>query len=348
MAAEIEPIRAEIDAAIRRVLDAGVLVGGSEIDRFEVALASRLRTRFARAVSSGSDALHVILAALGVGAGHEVVTTPLTFFATAGSAARLGARVVFADVDEETLTLAPDAAVAACTTHTRAIVPVHLFGHPAALPAVSVPVVEDAAQSVGGGSLRGIAAAISFFPTKNLGALGDAGAVITDDSELADRVTLLRSHGARPKYHHHVVGGNYRMDAMQAAVLHDKLAHLTRWTAARRTHAERYRAAFAALPDVRLPADHADHVYHHFVIRVPHRDALQAHLAAAGVETAVYYPAPLHLQPCFADLGYRRGACPHAEQACDEVLALPLHPALAPPAQEFVIEQVARFYGAAA
>jgi dTDP-4-amino-4,6-dideoxygalactose transaminase len=276
------------------------------------------------------------------------VTTPLTFFATAGAAARLGARVVFADVDDATLTLDPALALAACSDHTRAIIPVHLYGRPAAaLPAAPCPVIEDAAQSLGAGPPRGLAAAVSFFPTKNLGALGDGGAVLTDDDALADRVTLLRSQGARPKYHHLAIGANLRLDPLQAAVLATKLPHLPRWTGARRAHADRYRAIFAAarLPDeLRLPAPHADHVYHQFVIRTPRRDALRAHLAAAGVGTEVYYPEPLHLQPCFADLGYRPGALPVAERACAEVLALPIQPALTEAAQAYVVDRIAAFF----
>ena len=231
-------------------------------------------------VSSGTDALLAIFMALGIGPGDEVVTTPLTFFATAGSAVRLGARIVFADVDDTTLTLDPRAATTACSDRTRAVVPVHLFGHPAELPDVPVPLVEDSAHAP---TLppRGIASALSFFPTKNLGALGDAGAIVTNDAELADRIAILRAQGARPKYHHVAIGGNFRIDAIQAAILRTKLPHLARWDTARRSHAAFYRARLADL-DIRLPAEHADHANHHFVIRAPRRDALRAHLAAAG------------------------------------------------------------------
>jgi dTDP-4-amino-4,6-dideoxygalactose transaminase len=347
MAAELAALRPEIDAAIARVLDSGVLVGGPEVSGFEHALAAAAGARHAVGTSSGSDALHAIFLALGIGRGDEVVTTPLTFFATAGGAARLGARIVFGDIDEASLTLDPAAALAACSARTRAIVPVHLFGHPAALPVAPCPIVEDAAQSLGGGPVRGRAAAVSFFPTKNLGAIGDAGAVLTDDAELADRIALLRTHGARPKYHHAAIGGNFRLDPLQAAVLRAKLPHLAAWTGARRRHADRYRALFAAAripPELRLPAAHAAHVYHQFVIRAPRRDALRAYLADAGIATEVYYPAPLHLQPCFADLGYRAGALPIAERACRDVLALPIHPMLAPGAPAYVVEQIAAFY----
>jgi dTDP-4-amino-4,6-dideoxygalactose transaminase len=343
VAAELAPVRAEIDAAISRVLDSGVFVGGPEVAGFERALAAATGATHAIGTSSGTDALHVIFMALGIGPGDDVVTTPLTFFATAGSAARLGARVVFADVDEATLTLDPRSAAAACNGRTRAVVPVNLFGQLAELPAVPCPIVEDAAQSLGAGPLRGIAAAISFFPTKNLGALGDAGAVLANDAEIADRVALLRTHGSRPKYHHLAIGGNFRLDPLQAAVLAAKLPHLPRWQAARCQIADRYRGLFAAAklpPELRPPAPQP--VYHQFVIRAPRRDALRMFLADAGIGTEIYYPEPLHLQPCFS--GYWPGSLPVAERACREVLALPIYPTLVADAQSYVVDQIVRFY----
>lgn len=351
MAAELAAVRHEVDAAIARVLDSGVFIGGGEVVAFERELAAVTGARHAVGTSSGTDALHAIFLALGVAPGDEVVTTPMTFFATAGGAARLGARIVFADVEDASLTLDPAAALAATGAKTRAIVPVHLFGHPATFPdgPCPVPVIEDAAQSLGGGPVRGRAAAVSFFPTKNLGAIGDAGAVLTDDPALADRLALLRTQGARPKYHHLAIGGNFRLDPLHAAVLRAKLPHLTAWNTARRGHAARYRQLFAAArlpPELRLPAPHAAHVYHQFVIRAPRRDALRAALAASGVGTEIYYPEPLHLQPCFAELGYRAGALPIAEQACREVLALPIYPRLPPDAQAFVVDRIAAFYAA--
>lgn len=352
MRAELAPIRAEVDRAIARVLDSGQFVGGAEVEGFERELAAAAGRARAIGTGSGTDALLVLAMALGIGPGDEVVTTPLTFIATATAAARTGARVVFADVDDRTLTLDPRAALAACSSATRAIVTVHLYGHPAAPPVgAPCPVIEDAAHSVLGAPPCGLAAALSCFPTKNLGALGDAGAVLTDDLELADRVALLRTHGASPKYHHVAIGGNFRLDALQAAVLRAKLPHLAAWTAARRARAARYRDLFGEHaragklpPELRLPADHADHVYHQFCIRAPARDRLRAHLAAAGIGTEVYYPEPLHLAPCFAALGYRRGSLPVAERACEELLALPIHPQLAPGAEAYVVEQIARFY----
>ena len=345
IAAALAPARAEVDAAIARVLDSGAFIGGPEVAALERELAAYAGVARAIGVSSGTDALHAIGMALGIGPGDEVVTTPFTFFATAGAFARLGATIVFADIDEQTLALDPAAALAACTPKTRAIVPVHIFGHPAELPAgAPCPIVEDAAQSLGTGPVRGIAAAVSFFPTKNLGALGDAGAVLTGDAAFADRIALIRTHGARPKYHHLELGGNFRLDALQAAVLRVKLAHLDHRTAARRASAARYRELFAAMklpPDVRMPAHHPDHVYHQFVIRGPRRDALRAQLAAVGVETEVYYPEPLHRQPALAGRVRAAGALQRAERACEDVLALPVLPSR----HERVVEAVARFYG---
>jgi len=346
MAAELAPMRAEIDAAIARVLDSGVFVGGAEVAAFERELAAALGVGHAVGTSSCTDALHVLGMALGIGPGDEVVTTPLSFFATATAYARLGARIVFADVDDETLCLDPAAAETACSARTKAVVTVNLFGMPATVPAVPCPVIEDAAQSIGV-PLRGAAATLSFFPTKNLGALGDGGAVITNDAVLADRVILLRTQGARPKYHHVAVGGNFRLDAIQAAVLRAKLPRLDSWTRARRQHAARYRDLFAAAnlpPELRLPAHHDAHVVHQFVIRAPRRDALRAFLADNGVGTEVYYPSPLHLQPAFADLGYREGSLPLAERACHTVLALPIHPALTLDSQAYVVDRIAEFY----
>jgi dTDP-4-amino-4,6-dideoxygalactose transaminase len=341
-------LRPELDAALARVLASGQFIGGPEVEAFERELAAHEGCAHAVGTSSGTDALLVGLMALGIGAGDEVVTTPLSFFATAGAIARLGARPVFADVSTD-LTLDPDRAASAVGPRTRAVLTVNLYGRRARIPEVPVPVVEDSAQSVGGGPVRGALAAMSFFPTKNLGALGDAGAVLTDSPALADRVALLRNHGARPKYHHPAIGGNFRLDALQAAALRVKLGHLDGWTAARRRNAARYRALFAAaaLPAVTVPVDSPEHVYHHFVIRAGDRDRLRQHLDGVGVQTEVYYPEPLHLQPCFADLGYRPGSMPAAEAAAREVLALPVHPSVSPAQQEHVVATIAGFYAGA-
>lgn len=345
---ELRALRADIDAAIARVIDSARFIGGPEVSAFEDELAPVAGARFAVGVSSGTDALLVALMAMDIGPGDEVVTTPFSFFATIGAIVRLGARPVLADIEEGSCNLDPGAALAAVSGRTRAILPVHLYGRPAVLPVdAGVPIVEDAAQSLGASPVAGLCQCISFFPTKNLGALGDAGAVITSDEAFADRVRLLRAHGARPKYVHGLVGGNFRLDALQAAVLRVKLPHLAAWCRARRAHAARYRELFAAAsvpPELRLPEHVPEHVYHQFVIRAPRRDDLRAFLREAGVDTEVYYPAPLHLQRCFEHLGYRDGAFPVAEAAAREVLALPVYPGLPAEAQEYIVERVARFY----
>jgi dTDP-4-amino-4,6-dideoxygalactose transaminase len=344
--AELAPQRAEIDRAIARVLDSGTFIGGPEVEAFEAELAAFTQVAFAIGVSSGTDAILASLMALGIRPGDEVITTPLSFFATAGTIARLGAKPVFADVDQD-LCLDPVAAHAKIDTKTRAILPVNLFGRPARLPLAALPVVEDAAQSIGAGLLRGRAAAISFFPTKNLGAVGDAGAVITDDPDFADEVRLLRAQGARPKHHHVEIGGNFRLDAIQAAVLRVRLGYLESAIEARCERAARYTQWLteAGLPaDVVLPAAHPEHVWHQYVIRAPERDALRAHLANAGIGTEIYYPTPLHLAPAFTDLGYREGAFPVAEAAARSVLALPVSPTLTEDQQVRVVGTIAAYY----
>ncbi|MDX2087924.1 MAG: DegT/DnrJ/EryC1/StrS family aminotransferase [Kofleriaceae bacterium] len=348
MRAELAPLRRELDAAIARVLDSGTFIGGAEVEGFERELAAAAAVPHAIGTSSGTDALLALMMALDIGPGDEVVTTPLTFFATAGAPARAGARLVFADVDDATLCLHPARALAACSAKTKAIITVHLHGQPATMPdGAPCPVLEDAAHTLTGVPLRGLAAAYSLFPTKNLGALGDAGAIVTSDAAFAERLRLLRTHGAKPKYHHVVVGGNFRLDALQAAVLRVKLPHLPAWTTQRRAHAARYRELLAQAPlppELRVPREDAAHVYHQFCIRAPRRDALRAHLAAAGIGTEIYYPEPLHLAPCFSDLGYRAGSLPVAERACEDLLALPIQPMLAAGAEAYIVEQIVAFY----
>jgi dTDP-4-amino-4,6-dideoxygalactose transaminase len=286
--------------------------------------------------------------ALGIGPGDEVVTTAFSFFATAGVISRLGARPVFADIEPDSFNLDPRAAVSAFTTKTKALIPVHLFGRPATLPKVTVPIVEDAAQSIGASRVTGLASCLSFFPSKNLGAFGDAGAVISNDERFMDRVRLLRAHGSRPKYVHHAVGGNFRIDALQAAILRVKLPHLREWTRQRRRNADRYRQLFAADPripaELALPADSPDHIYNQFVIRAPRRDGLREFLGGQRISTEVYYPMPFHLQPCFRDLGCKEGAFPHAERACREVLAIPIYPELTEAQQAWVVDRIGAFY----
>ena len=354
VAAEIRDLRPEIDRAIAGVLDSARFIGGPEVEAFEKELASAAGAEFAIGVSSGTDALLVSLMALGIGPGDEVVTTPFSFFATAGVVSRLGATPVFADIDEDSLNLDPERARAAVSPRTRAIMAASLFGRPADLPepevdvdGVEIPVIEDAAQSLGAVPPRSPLVASSFFPAKNLGGLGDGGAVLTNDARLAELVRTLRSHGARPKYYHAHIGGNFRLDALQAAALRVKLPRLPEWIAARRGAAERYRAMLAQvdLPDdLHLPAHTPEHTYNQFVIRAPRRDALRSFLAEAGIATAIYYPLPLHLQRCYADLGHDKGAFPVAEKAATDVLALPIGPFLPAEKQSYVVDAIARFY----
>jgi dTDP-4-amino-4,6-dideoxygalactose transaminase len=345
--AQNRPLRASILAAVTRVMDAGNFILGAEVEAFEKELATALGVRRAVGLSSGTDALLVALMALGVRPGDEVVTTPFSFYATVGCIARLGAKPVFADIDPGSFNLEPIAAAAACGPKTRAVIPVHLFGGPATLPVVSVPVVEDAAQAIGACRVDGLASCLSFFPSKNLGAFGDGGALLTDDDGFADKVVLLRSHGSKPKYVHHAVGGNFRLDALQAAILRVKLAELPNWTEGRRRNANRYRKIFASTPGIPaelvLPSDMPGHIYNQFVIRAPKRDGLRNHLTQAGVGTEVYYPLALHLQPCFAGLGFSAGNFPHAERASQEVLALPIYAELTEEQQGYVVEQIAAF-----
>jgi dTDP-4-amino-4,6-dideoxygalactose transaminase len=358
---QYEPLRAEILAAITRVCDSQRFIMGPEVEALERELAARLDVRHAVAVSSGTDALLVALMALGIEAGDEVVTTVYSFFATVGAIVRLGARPVFVDIELSSYNLDVDQVRRAITPRTKAILPVHLFGLAAHLERLAeiaretgVPIVEDAAQAIGatcGGRTVGGAGAFgcfSFYPSKNLSAFGDAGLLTTNDEELAGRARLLRQHGMAPKYYHQLVGGNFRMDEIQAAVLRVKAPHLGEWTDARRRNAARYAALFerAGLDDrVVLPLEPPDrlHVFNQFVIRAARRDDLRAHLTSRGIGTEIYYPLPFHLQPCFADLGYRRGDFPNAERAAAESLALPIYPELEPDQQEQVVAAIAEF-----
>ena len=355
-------IRGEIQAAIERVCASQQFILGPEVEQFERDMAAAIGVRFAVGLSSGTDALLASLMALDVGPGDEVITPTFSFFATAGSVARLGARPVFVDVDRDTLMVTAAAVRAAITSRTRAIIPVHLFGACAdmdPLMAVAreagVPVIEDAAQAVGA-TYRGRAAGslgrlgcISFFPSKNLGAFGDGGLVTTDDDSLAARIRRLRNHGAEPKYYHHEIGGNFRLDALQAAILRVKLPHLAHWNACRRAHATHYRELFerAGLLDrLTLPVEPAEqmHIYHQYVIRVRDRDALRDHLTGHGIGTEVYYPVPLHGQACFAGLTPPDRAFPNADAAALEVLALPVYPELSRDQQAYVVETIAAWF----
>ncbi len=379
-----EPIRQELDEILRTQS----FILGPKVEEFERALADYCGVRHAIGVSSGTDALLDILMAMEIGPNDAVITTAYTFFATAGCVARLGATPVFVDIDPVTFNISP-AAIAnflenECRRNehgelvslegrrVRAIIPVHLFGLCCEMDAIneiaarySLPVIEDAAQAIGAeypsrdgtrqaGTMSAVGS-LSFYPSKNLGAAGDAGAVICDDDELAARFRIYRQHGMEPRYFHHVLGGNFRIDAIQASILKIKLPHLNRWSAARRQVADIYREEFTArglTNKLTLPAEPFrergltnHHIYHQYVIRTPRRDELQKHLSALGIGSAIYYPLGLHEQKCFAGLGYRAGDLPETEKAAKETLALPIYPELTREMQQAVVGAIAEFLG---
>ena len=355
-------IRDEVVAAMMKVVDDQAFILGAPVAQLECAVAGLSQTRFAVGCANGTDALLLALRALDVGRGDEVVTTPFTFFATAGTIHNVGATPVFVDIDPATYNIDPATVAAAVGSKTRAVVPVDLFGQMAPIERVAeaargLPVIEDAAQSIGArrridGTWRmaGEAATIgtfSFFPSKNLGGYGDGGMVVTQDEALSERLLRLRTHGSKRTYYHEEVGYNSRLDALQAAVLGAKLPHLAAWSAKRRENAAYYDAAFADLADVRTPyIDPANEsIYNQYTLRAERRDALQEHLKQRGIGTSIYYPLPLHLQPCFAYLGYTEGQCPEAERASREVLSLPIYPELTRAQLDEVIAAVRAFYG---
>lgn len=377
--AQYAPLRADIEAAIREVCETQRFVLGAHVAELERQIAAYSQTDFGIGVSSGTDALLLALMALGVGPGDEIVTTPYTFFATAGVIARLGARPVFCDIDASTFNLSPAAVQAfiedECDTtasplvnrrtggHVRAIMPVHLYGQMADMDAFAplaethgLAVVEDAAQAIGAelpdgrraGSVGDIGC-FSFFPTKNLGAFGDAGMCVSRDAELADTLRVLRVHGGEPKYYHALIGGNFRLDELQAAVLLVKLRELEHWTEARRRNAEHYTQllgdaglAERITPPVAVPGFR--HIFNQYVIRAERRDELRAHLSAHGIGTEIYYPVPLHAQQCFAYLEHEAADFPAAARAAAETLALPVYPELTARQREYVIDRIAAFY----
>jgi dTDP-4-amino-4,6-dideoxygalactose transaminase/acetyltransferase-like isoleucine patch superfamily enzyme len=343
LAAQHEPLLPALNAAFQRVLASNQFILGPEVEQLEAELCALLNFPHAIAVSSGTDALLLALMALGIGPGDEVITSPFSFFATAGAIARVGARPVFVDIDPVTFNLDASRVHMAVSNRTKALLPVHLFGQPADLAVLEtiaarhkLAIIEDAAQALGASSQGkpigtfGSFGCFSFFPSKNLGGFGDGGLVVTRDAQLAERARMLRSHGAQPKYHHNLLGGNFRLDALQAALLRVKLHELGRYTDLRRAHAHFYDQRFAALaPALIAPrCTEIGHVYNQYVVRSTQRDALRKALADAQVATEIYYPSCLHEQPCFASLGHRRGDFPEAELAAEQVLALPIYPEL--------------------
>jgi dTDP-4-amino-4,6-dideoxygalactose transaminase len=380
--AQYETIRTELEQAMRAVMESQHFILGPHVQRCEEAIAAYCQAPHAIGVSSGSDALLICLMAEGIGAGDEVITTPYTFFATAGAIARVGARPVFVDIDPVTYNLAVDQIADKITTRTKAIIPVHLYGQSADMRAVmeiasarNLVVIEDAAQSIGArydghsSGTIGHYGCFSFFPSKNLGAAGDGGMVVTNDPKRAERLRILRAHGSHPKYYHRLIGGNFRLDALQGAIVSAKLPHLDGWTEGRRANARRYDRLFAEsgliVSDSRdwaqtrsngesvardrnvvLPTEVTErHVFNQYVIRVDRREELKAHLQKNGIGTEVYYPVPMHIQECFKDLGYNRGDFPESEAAAEHTLALPIYPELNDEQAAYVVHTIRGFFG---
>jgi len=361
LTAQYRPIRDAVLQAVTRVCDSQRFILGPEVEALEQELGAMLEAGHAVAVSSGTDALLVALMALGVGPGDEVITPTYSFFATGGCVSRVGATPVFVDIDPVTYNADPDAIARAITPRTKAILPVHLYGLSADMDPIlkmaavaGVPVIEDAAQAIGArykgrqaGTLGQIGC-FSFFPSKNLGAFGDGGLVTTNDAALAQEIRLLRNHGAEPKYFHSRIGGNFRIDALQAAILRVKAPHLPAWTDARRTNADRYRQLFheAGVTDVTLPEEPEGyrHIYNQFVIRGRDRDALRDHLQRQRIGSEIYYPVPFHRQECFASLGHPIDAFPVADAAATTSLALPIYGELTDVQLRHVVSSVAEFY----
>ncbi len=356
--AQYATIKGEIAPAIDAVMESQYFINGPEVKELEAAVAAYSGCAAAVGVSSGTDALLAALMVLEVGRGDEVITTPFTFFATAGSIWRAGARPVFVDIEPDTFNIDPAKIEAAVTDKTKAVMPVHLFGQMADMDPImavaakhGLAVIEDAAQAIGAGTKGrragavGTAGCFSFFPSKNLGCFGDGGMCVTQDEGLAKRLTMCRGHGGRDKYHNEFVGGNFRLDTLQAAVLLVKLRKLEDWSAGRRANAARYDELFAGFEPVVTPVIREGNVsiYNQYVIRAGRRDELQAHLKDQDIGTAVYYPVSLHQQECFADLGGKPGDFPESEKAAGEVLAIPVYPELADEQIVFVAETVKAF-----
>ena len=362
--AQYATIKDEILPAVEAVFESQYFILGPTVQECEKQIAEYCQCKHAIGVSSGSDALLISLMAEGIGPGDEVITTPYTFFATAGAIARVGAKPVFVDIHPDTYNIDETKIEAAVTERTKAIIPVDLYGQCAELtPIVEIArrhglcVIEDAAQAIGAEYKGHRAGALvdygcfSFFPSKNLGCGGDGGMVVTQDEQRAERLRVLRAHGSKPKYYHALIGGNFRLDALQAAVVNVKLKHLDAWSAAREVNADRYRRLFAEtglLDDgqVQLPyvAPERRHIYNQFVIRIPRRDELRVYLKEQQIGTEVYYPVPLHLQECFANLGYKKGDFPESERAAKETLALPIYPELSDEQATYAVDHVANLY----
>ena len=357
LGAQYRSVEADLRAAIDRILSTHIYVLGPEVQALENEVAALCNVRCGIGVSNGSDAIVAALMALDVGPGDEVIVPAFTFFATAASVSRVGAKPVFVDILPDTFNIDPAAIEAAITGRTRAIIPVHLYGQCADMARImaiadkkGIAVIEDAAQAIGAtfndrpSCSFGRAGTLSFYPTKNLSAIGEAGMVLTDDEKLAETLRIVRLQGQGSTYEHIRLGANFRMDAIQGAALRVKLTKLAEWNHKRRTNAARYDAALDGSVVTPPPVDpRCQHVYHQYTVRCAKRDPLRAYLADAGVSCAVFYPTPLHLQPCFRELGYKPGALPVAEQAGKEVLSLPIFPEMTEEQQKYVIEAIKSF-----
>lgn len=360
--AQYKTIKSEIMQAVESVFESQYFVLGKEGVALEEELAPYCGVKYAIGCASGSDALLIALMALDIKPGDEVITTPFTFFATGGSVSRLGAKPVFVDIDPETFNIDPKLIEAHINERTRAIIPVHLFGQCAEMNEIlaiankhNIPVIEDAAQSIGSeyhgkraGSL-GLIGCLSFFPSKNLGAAGDAGMMLTNDEELAEKLRILRVHGGKPKYYYRMLGCNSRLDELQAAVLRVKFKYLENWTKARQENAARYNNLFAQYKlteQVKTPVvlPYCRHIFHQYTIQTSKRDQLMAYLKENGIGTEIYYPLSLHQQDCFAYLGQKTGSLPNSERAAAEVLSLPIYPELTEEQQDYVVSTIASFY----
>jgi dTDP-4-amino-4,6-dideoxygalactose transaminase len=352
--AQFATISGEVLAAVQSVLESQVCIGGPHVAELEKKVAALSDCEFGVGASSGTDAILCSLMALGIGDGDEIITSPFTFFATAGCIARTGAIPVFVDIDPRTFNIDPRQIRAAVTPRTKAIMPVHLFGQLSDMDPIldiaaefGLHVIEDAAQSISAaykgrkaGSM-GTCGCFSFFPSKNLGAAGDGGMIVTNDHALYEKLVLLRNHGAKPKYYHSVIGGNFRLDSIQAAILLVKLPHLDGWSELRRRNAAHYSQYFAGSPiETPFISEDCVPIFNQYSIRVPQRDEVVADLRKAQIDTEIYYPLPLHLQKCFAYLGYHEGSLPNAELASREILSLPCYPELSAEARDYVVDSV--------
>jgi dTDP-4-amino-4,6-dideoxygalactose transaminase len=363
--AQYATIKTEVEEALREVMESQHFILGPKVEQLEQEIARYSGCAHAVGVSSGTDALLACLMAENIGPGDEVITTPYTFFATVGAIARLGATPVFVDIDPVTYNLDPRQIASKITSRTRAIIPVHLYGQMAEMDAVmalagkhGLVVIEDAAQAIGaesGGRRAGSIGrygCLSFFPSKNLGAAGDGGMIVTSDSQRAEKLRCLRAHGSKPKYYHKIVGGNFRLDSLQAAIVSVKLRHLDEWTAARQRNAKKYDELFSQTgllngngsPRLTLPSVVTDrHIFNQYVIRVSNRDQLQKFLQQHGIGTEVYYPVPMHLQECFGYLGHGAGSYPESERAANETLAIPIYPDLSEVQLQYVVDSIRGF-----